>query len=138
MRRKFNNKTMIAITTLNTIIEALHNYGYRCVGEKDTNIIFAKPMGYSVISAEIIQNKSNFKLEMTLLVKNTDGENLVWTSEKYKLVDVEYIDAYYLYIIHLIMDFEASILDGKFAWEVNRNKRFDFTENTKLLNEYIF
>ena len=32
------------------------------------------------------------------------------------------------------MDFEASILDGKFAWEVNRNKRFDFRENTKCLN----
>ena len=36
------------------------------------------------------------------------------------------------------MDFEASILGGKFAWEINRNKRFDFRENTKCLNEYIF
>ena len=36
------------------------------------------------------------------------------------------------------MDFEASILGGKFAWEINRNKRFDFRENTKFLNEYIF
>ena len=138
MRRKFNNKTMIAITTLNTIIEALHNYGYRCVGEKDTNIIFAKPMGYSVISAEIIQNKSNFKLEMTLIVKNTDGENLVWTSEKNTLENIKNDEEYYLNVMQTIMDFEASILDGKFAWEVNRNKRFDFTENTKLLNEYIF
>ena len=138
MRRKFNNKTMIAITTLNTIIEALHNYGYRCIGEKDTNIIFAKPMGYSVVSAEIIQNKSNFKLEMTLIVKNTDGENLVWTSEKNTLENIKNDEEYYLNVMQTIMDFEASILDGKFAWEVNRNKRFDFTENTKLLNEYIF
>lgn len=129
---------MIAITTINTIIEALHNYGYRCVGEKDTNIIFAKPMGYSVISAEIIQNKSNFKLEMTLIVKNTDGENLVWTSEKNTLENIKNDEEYYLNVMQTIMDFEASILDGKFAWEVNRNKRFDFTENTKLLNEYIF
>ena len=36
------------------------------------------------------------------------------------------------------MDFEADILGGKFAWEMNRNKRFDFRENTKCLNEYIF
>lgn len=129
---------MIAITIINTIIEALHNYGYRCVGEKDTNIIFAKPMGYSVISAEIIQNKSNFKLEMTLFVKNTDGENLVWTSEKNTLENIKNDEEYYLNVMQTIMDFEASILDGKFAWEVNRNKRFDFTENTKLLNEYIF
>lgn len=129
---------MIAITIINTIIEALHNYGYRCVGEKDTNIIFAKPMGYSVISAEIIQNKSNFKLEMTLIVKNTDGENLVWTSEKNTLENIKNDEEYYLNVMQTIMDFEASILDGKFAWEVNRNKRFDFTENTKLLNEYIF
>lgn len=129
---------MIAITTINTIIEALHNYGYRCVGEKDTNIIFAKPMGYSVISAEIIQNKSNFKLEMTLIVKSTDGENLVWTSEKNTLENIKNDEEYYLNVMQTIMDFEASILDGKFAWEVNRNKRFDFTENTKLLNEYIF
>lgn len=129
---------MIAITIINTIIEALHNYGYRCVGEKDTNIIFAKPMGYSVISAEIIQNKSNFKLEMTLIVKNTDGENLVWTSEKNTLENIKNDEEYYLNVMQTIMDFEASILDGKFAWEVNRNKRFDFIENTKLLNEYIF
>lgn len=129
---------MIAITIINTIIEALHNYGYRCVGEKDTNIIFAKPIGYSVISAEIIQNKSNFKLEMTLIVKNTDGENLVWTSEKNTLENIKNDEEYYLNVMQTIMDFEASILDGKFAWEVNRNKRFDFTENTKLLNEYIF
>lgn len=117
------------------IIEALHNYGYRCVGEKDTNIIFAKPMGYAVVTAEIIQNKSKFKFEMTLLVKNTDDENLVWTSEKRTLEDVKYIDDYYLYIIHLIMDFEANILGKHFAWQTNREKRFDFRENTKFLNE---
>lgn len=117
------------------IIEALHNYGYRCVGKKDTNIIFAKPMGYAVVTAEIIQNKSKFKFEMTLLVKNTDDENLVWTSEKRTLEDVKYIDDYYLYIIHLIMDFEANILGKHFAWQTNREKRFDFRENTKFLNE---
>jgi hypothetical protein len=117
------------------IIEALHNYGYRCVGKKDNNIIFAKTMGYSVISAEIIQNKSNFKLEMVLLVKGTDGENLVWTSEKNTLKNIKNDEEYYLNVMQIIMDFEASILDGKFAWEINRNKRFDFIENTKLLNE---
>ena len=116
------------------IIEALHNYSYRCVGEKDNKIIFAKPMGYSVVTAEIIQNKSNFKLEMTLLVKNTDGENLVWTSEKNTLENIKNDEEYYLNVMQTIMDFEASILDGKFAWEVNRNKRFDFRENTKCLN----
>lgn len=116
------------------IIEALHNYSYRCVGKKDNIIIFAKPMGYSVVTAEIIQNKSNFKLEMTLLVKNTDGENLVWASEKNTLENIKNDEEYYLNVMQTIMDFEASILDGKFAWEVNRNKRFDFRENTKCLN----
>ena len=57
------------------IIEALHNYGYRCVGKMHNNIIFAKPMGYSVVSVRIIQNKLNFKLEMTLLVKGTNDSN---------------------------------------------------------------
>lgn len=116
------------------IIEALHNYSYRCVGKKDNIIIFAKPMGYSVVTVEIIQNKSNFKLEMTLIVKNTDGENLVWTSEKNTLENIKNDEEYYLNVMQTIMDFEASILDGKFAWEVNRNKRFDFRENTKCLN----
>lgn len=116
------------------IIEALHNYSYRCVGKKDNIIIFAKPMGYSVVTAEIIQNKSNFKLEMTLIVKNTDGENLVWTSEKNTLENIKNDEEYYLNVIQTIMDFEASILNEKFAWEVNRNKRFDFRENTKCLN----
>lgn len=116
------------------IIEALHNYSYRCVGKKDNIIIFAKPMGYSVVTAEIIQNKSNFKLEMTLIVKNTDGENLVWTSEKNTLENIKNDEEYYLNVMQTIMDFEASILAGKFAWKVNRNKRFDFRENTKCLN----
>ena len=78
------------------IIEALHNYSYRCVGKKDNIIIFAKPMGYSVVTAEIIQNKSNFKLEMTLIVKNTDGENLVWTSEKNTLENIKNDEEYVL------------------------------------------
>ena len=116
------------------IIEALHNYSYRCVGKKDNIIIFAKPMGYSVVTVEIIQNKSNFKLEMTLIVKNTDGENLVWTSEKNTLENIKNDEEYYLNVMQTIMDFEASILNEKFAWEVNRNKRFDFRENTKCLN----
>lgn len=116
------------------IIEALHNYSYRCVGKKDNIIIFAKPMGYSVVTAEIIQNKSNFKLEMTLIVKNTDGENLVWTSEKNTLENIKNDEEYYLNVMQTIMDFEASILNEKFTWEVNRNKRFDFRENTKCLN----
>lgn len=117
------------------IIEALHNYSYRCVGKKDNNIIFAKPMGYAIVSAKIIQNKSKFKLEMSLLVKNTDGENLVWTSEKNTIENIKNDEEYYLNVMQTIMDFEASILDGKFAWKTNRNKRFDFIENTKLLNE---
>lgn len=120
---------------ISIITEALHNYGYRCLGSQDNNIIFAKPMGYSFVKAEIVQNKSNFKLEMTLFVKNIDGENLVWTSKKNTLENIKNNEEYYLNVMQIIMDFEASILGGKFAWEVNRNKRFDFIENVKCLNE---
>ena len=116
------------------IIEALHNYGYRCVGEKDNIIIFAKPMGYSFIEADIILEESNIKLEMLVIVKNIDGENLVWTSKKNTLENIKNREEYYLNVMQTIMDFEASILNEKFAWEVNRNKRFDFRENTKCLN----
>lgn len=116
------------------IIEALHNYGYRCVGEKDTNIIFAKPMGYSFIEADIILEESNIKLEMLVIVKNIDGENLVWTSEMNTLEDIKNREEYYLNVMQIIMDFEASVLEKCFAWQVNRNKRFDFRENTKCLN----
>ena len=116
------------------IIEALHNYGYRCVGKKDTNIIFAKPMGYSFIEADIILEESNIKLEMLVIVKNIDGENLVWTSEMNALEDIKNREEYYLNVMQIIMDFEASVLEKCFAWQVNRNKRFDFRENTKCLN----
>ena len=126
------------MNTINNIIEALRNYGYRCVGEKDNKIIFAKPMGYSVFKTEIIQNKSNFKLEMSLIVKGNDDTNLVWTSEKYTLEDIKDDNEYYLNVIQTIKDFEASILEHKFALERNRNKRFDFRENTECLNKYIF
>lgn len=126
------------MTNINYIIEALRNYGYRCVGEKDNNIIFAKPMGYSVVSVEIIQNNKTTNLDMALIVKNNDGENLCWTSKMDVLEDIKNDKEYYLNVVQTIMDFEADILDGKFAWEINRNKRFDFVENTKCLNEYIF
>ena len=108
------------------------------LAKKDNIILFAKPMGYSIVSAKIIQNKSNFKLEMELLVKNTDGEILVYTSKKNTLENIKNNEEYYLNVMQIIMDFEADILGGKFAWEMNRNKRFDFRENTKCLNEYIF
>ena len=116
------------------IIEALHNYGYRCVGEKDNIIIFAKPMGYSFIEADIILEESNIKLEMLVIVKNIDGENLVWTSKMNTLEDIKNREEYYLNVMQIIMDFEASVLEKYFAWQVNRNKRFDFRENTKCLN----
>ena len=126
------------MTNINYIIESLRNYGYRCVGEKDNKIIFVKPMGYSIVKTEIIQNNKVTNLNMVLIVKNTDGENLVWTSANYILEDIKNSEEYYLNIIQTIMDFEADILDGKFAWKINRNKRFDFVENIKCLNEYIF
>ena len=59
-----------------------------------------------------------------------------------QILCLQYLFFWYLYIavivlnvVQIIMDFEASILGGKFAWEVNRNKRFDFIENAKCLNE---
>lgn len=116
------------------IIEALHNYGYRCVGEKDNIIIFAKPMGYSFIEADIILEESNIKLEMLVIVKNIDSENLVWTSKMNTLEDIKNHEEYYLNVMQIIMDFEASVLEKYFGWQVNRNKRFDFRENTKCLN----
>lgn len=106
--------------------------------QKDNIIIFAKQIGYSIVLAKIIQNKSNFKLEMELLVKNTDGEILVYTSKKNTLENIKNNEEYYLNVMQIIMDFEDSILGWKFAWEINRNKIFDFRENTKFLNEYIF
>lgn len=117
------------------IIEALRNYSYRCVDQKDDVIVFAKPMGYAIVTAEIIQNKSKFKLKMTLLVKNTEGENLVYKSADYILEDIKDNEEYYLNVIQTIMDFEADILANcHFTWEINCERRFDFRENTKCLN----
>lgn len=113
------------------IIEALHNYNYRCVNQKDDIIVFAKPMGYSIVKVEITPTN----IEMILIVKNTDGENLVWTSKTETLEDIKDSEEYYLNVVQIIMDFEASILGKHFAWEINRNKRFDFRENVKCLNE---
>lgn len=133
-----NSKTIKIMTNINYIIKALRNYGYRCVGEKDNNIIFAKPMGYSIVKAEIIQNNKTTNLNMVLIVKGNNDTNLVWTSANYILEDIKNSEEYYLNVVQIIMDFEADILDGKFAMEMNRKKRFDFVENTKCLNEYIF
>lgn len=116
------------------IIEALHNYSYRCVGKKDNIIIFAKPFAYSVIKAEIILSTKTLKLELSLIVKGNDDENLVWTSINNKLENIENNEEYYLNVVQIIMDFEASITKG-YALKKNRNKRFDFIENMKCLNE---
>lgn len=113
------------------IIEALHNYSYRCVGIKDNILVFAKPMGYSVVKVEITPSN----IEMVLIVKNIPGENLVWISKMETLEDIKDSKEYYLNVVQIIMDFEADILGKHFAWEINRNKRFDFRENTRCLNE---
>ena len=73
-------------------------------------------------------------IKLTVIVKNIDGENLVWTSEMNTLEDIKNREEYYLNVMQIIMDFEASVLEKCFTWQVNRNKRFDFRENTKCLN----
>ena len=123
---------------ISIIIEALHNYGYRCINNKNNNIIFAKPMGYSFIKAEIIPCEPNTKLELSLIVKGNNGKNMLLTSEINTVENIRPDEKYYMNVVQIIMDFEACILKGQFAWEMNRNKRFDFVENTKSLNKYIF
>ena len=71
---------------------------------------------------------------MLVNVKNIDDENLVWTSKMNTLEDIKNREEYYLNVMQIIMDFEASVLKKCFAWQVNRNKRFDFRKNTKCLN----
>ena len=117
------------------IIEALRNYSYRCVGQKDDIIVFAKPLGYSLIYANIIQDNKETKLEMSLIVKGTDGENMVYISETNTLEDIKNNEEYYLNVVQIIMDFETSITIECCTWSINRDKRFDFRENTKCLNE---
>ena len=65
MRNKITCDT--TMKNISIIIEALHNYGYRCLGNQDNNIIFAKPMDYSFVKAEIVQNKSNLDILMKLI-----------------------------------------------------------------------
>lgn len=47
---------------------------------------------------------------MELLVKNTDGEILVYTSKKNTLENIKNNEEYYLNVMQIIMDFEDSIL----------------------------
>lgn len=63
---------------------------------------------------------------------------MLWTSEINTVENIRPDEKYYMNVVQIIMDFEACILKGQFAWEMNRNKRFDFVENTKSLNKYIF
>ena len=120
------------------IIEALHNYGYRCVGKKDTNIIFAKPIGYSIFKANIILNDKETELKISLIVKGNGGENTVFTSANYMLKNIEDNEEYYLNVIQIIMDFETDILaNRKLTYEMNYNTGFGFRENTKCINELL-
>lgn len=123
---------------ISIIIEALHNYGYHCINNKNNNIIFAKPIGYSFIKAEIIPGEPNTELELSLIVKGNNGRNMLWTSEINTVENIIPDEKYYMNVVKIIIDFEASILKVQFALEINRNKRFDFVENTKCVNKYIF
>lgn len=46
-------------------------------------------------------------------VKGTDGSNMIWTSKKNTLENIRPDEKYYLNVVQIIMDFEASILGGK-------------------------
>ena len=60
---------------------------------------------------------------------------MVYTSETNTLEDIKNNEEYYLNVVQIIMDFEANIVKECCAWPINRDKRFDFRENTKCLNE---
>lgn len=110
---------------------ALHNCGYRFLGEKQETYIYGKPIGYGILRADIYQDK----IEILLMVKgnpqNGERPNLVWNSHSCDISPLE--DDTYLNYVQAIKDCEAEIFDkSPVAFEMNRFIRYDFKENPTL------
>lgn len=106
-------------------------YGYRYIGTIDNIRIYGKPIGYTILIAEI--NDSN--ITISLIIKGTeliDGvrSNQIWKSS-FRTID--YKDTYLSYI-DIIKNIETEIiLYSPISLSINQNVRYDFEENPESI-----
>lgn len=115
---------------------ALHNCGYRFIDKKQEVYIYGKPIGYSILRADVYPDKIKISLIVKGSIKNGKRPNLVWNSYSY---DTSSLNNIYLDCVQIIKDCEAEIfINSPIAIEENAFIRYDFKENPALDLYYNF
>lgn len=118
-----------------TIVQALHNSGYRYLGRTGSAYSFAKPLAYAILRADVYDD--NTTVDVLLVVKDNkkdDGQksNLIWKSARRGIIALPGEDLYLSYV-QAIADCETDIFLGSpVAILGNRGVRYDFTENLDI------
>lgn len=118
-----------------TIVQALHNSGYRYLGRTGSAYSFAKPLAYAILRADVYDD--NTTVDVLLVVKDNkkdDGQksNLIWKSARRGIIALPGEDLYLSYV-QAIADCETDIFLGSpVAIPGNRGVRYDFTENLDI------
>lgn len=116
--------------------KALRNYGYRFLGNQSVYYIFAKPLGYGILRADVSEGEDSVSIMLMVKGNEKDGKrpNLVWVSKSRDLPEKE-DDHQKMYeaLVQAIADCEAEIFSKTpVAHLQNRGVRYDFEENVHI------
>ena len=114
------------------VIKALRNYGYRFLGNRSGYYIFAKPLGYGILRADVRKDANS--VSIMLIVKGNEQNgirpNLIWHQVKHGFLEEHDELKIYEAFVQAIADCEADIFSKTpVAWLQNRDVRYDFEEN---------
>lgn len=122
---------------LRILNNALHNSGYRYLGEKEGVHIYVKPIGYGCLCAKVRNVDAGMILEIFLTVKGKPQKDGTRPNLRWESCCVEFLISSckeeYLLGVEAIRNSEVDIFDTTpVSWVMNRDVRYDFEENPAL------
>ena len=117
------------------VIKALRNYGYRFLNNLKDCYIFAKPLGYGILRADVRKGKNSISIMLIVKGNEKDGKrpNLIWQSSSGDFPEDRDQQKMYEALARAIADCEADIFSKTpVAFLQNRDVRYDFEENVHI------
>lgn len=114
------------------VIKALRNYGYRFLGNRSGYYIFAKPLGYGILRADVRKDANSVSVMLIVKGNEQNGKrpNLIWHQVKQGFLEEHDDRKMYMAFVRAIAYCEADIFSKTpVAWLQNRDVRYDFEEN---------
>lgn len=117
------------------VIKALRNYGYRFLENKRCCYTFAKPLGYSMLRADVCEGGNSVSVMLIVKGNKKDGKrpNLLLQQTTQGFMEEHDEQKMYEAFVRAVADCEADIFSKTpVAWLQNRYVRYDFEENVRI------